>query len=898
VREEDKAPTRRVEIIHESLLANWPRLVRWQTQDADAAQLRDQLRQAARTWDEQGRSDDTLWTGSAYLEFAVWRERYPGGLTGTEEAFASAMASLAGRRRRRRRMAVAAVLLIASAVTVVTTALWRRSVFQERRAEAQKLIALGQLEVEGYPTAALAHAMQSLELVDSKEARLLALEALWEGPTAFVVNELPSIDSAFSATGEWLVQGHDGSSSMSIISRDGSQLVVDQPSKTGATRTSGYFQGHRNLFISFGAATDAGRIALWSASEGRLLATTIPVEEPQVYSENQTSIVVDDGRPRALFAIGKGDLVSVDALYVDGEYKHIGQVRLKVPIPEGSRLCMPRSSPWLALVDGREVSVVEIGENGLSDRRPLGTRAEGDLVSGCRVDPLERFFLTSLQSGKIEMWDPSGKRPQTSFDGPPGGWVSFSADGSHLIGTAPSPGEEDLWDTWIWSIENTTFRLQRRINGIRNPAGPFDPVGPQYAVRGPLPDNRLWPLRAPSSAEPILLRRGPAGYVQSVNFSPDGRWLATNHSTGLAMWPLVGPLPSVKRLDLRFWVGGLAFGPAGKFLATAADDTVTLIPLEGTIPAAEHTVFKAGDGLLHCLAVSPDGSRFAGGDDPGDIWIGRDDGSIPTRLGDSEERGWGTIRAAFSPDGRLLAFLTGVYDLSSAVFRVWNLESNQEVATLSLPGEEVRFGSAFADDGRLLTATTAGVVAWDVESGEHQILAEVRAVNFAASSNGRRLVVIEEGEGGLGQDPAGSPVFFDLDTGESRTLATHGLQVWAMALDRDGTVVVTGDRNGVIRVGPVTGEEPHLLLGHEGEIRLLAFDPLGRWIASAGDDDTVRLWPMPDLSKPPLHTLPREELIAKLKTLTNLRVVRDPESPTGWKLTHDPFPGWETVPTW
>ena len=74
-------PDRRVEIIHESLLANWPRLVRWQTQDADAAQLRDQLRQAARTWDEHDRTDDMLWTGSAYREFAVWRERYPGGLT-------------------------------------------------------------------------------------------------------------------------------------------------------------------------------------------------------------------------------------------------------------------------------------------------------------------------------------------------------------------------------------------------------------------------------------------------------------------------------------------------------------------------------------------------------------------------------------------------------------------------------------------------------------------------------------------------------------------------------------------------------------------------------------------------------------------------------------------------
>ena len=38
VREDEQDTTRLVEIIHESLLANWPRLVRWQTQDADAAQ--------------------------------------------------------------------------------------------------------------------------------------------------------------------------------------------------------------------------------------------------------------------------------------------------------------------------------------------------------------------------------------------------------------------------------------------------------------------------------------------------------------------------------------------------------------------------------------------------------------------------------------------------------------------------------------------------------------------------------------------------------------------------------------------------------------------------------------------------------------------------------------------
>ena len=63
-------------------------------------------------------------------------------------------------------------------------------------------------------------------------------------------------------------------------------------------------------------------------------------------------------------------------------------------------------------------------------------------------------------------------------------------------------------------------------------------------------------------------------------------------------------------------------------------------------------------------------------------------------------------------------------------------------------------------------------------------------------------------------------------------------------------------------------------------------------------DGTIRLWPMSDLAQPPLHTLPIAELIAKLETLTNLRVVPDPDSMTGWKLEIGPFPGWEEVPTW
>jgi hypothetical protein len=55
---------------------------------------------------------------------------------------------------------------------------------------------------------------------------------------------------------------------------------------------------------------------------------------------------------------------------------------------------------------------------------------------------------------------------------------------------------------------------------------------------------------------------------------------------------------------------------------------------------------------------------------------------------------------------------------------------------------------------------------------------------------------------------------------------------------------------------------------------------------------------MPDLTKPPLHTLPYAELITKLRALTNLQVVADPAAAAGYRLDIGPFPGWKDVPTW
>jgi hypothetical protein len=43
---------------------------------------------------------------------------------------------------------------------------------------------------------------------------------------------------------------------------------------------------------------------------------------------------------------------------------------------------------------------------------------------------------------------------------------------------------------------------------------------------------------------------------------------------------------------------------------------------------------------------------------------------------------------------------------------------------------------------------------------------------------------------------------------------------------------------------------------------------------------------------------PHARLMLRLRALTNLQVVEDAASPTGYRLDVGPFPGWKDVLTW
>ncbi len=69
------------------------------------------------------------------------------------------------------------------------------------------------------------------------------------------------------------------------------------------------------------------------------------------------------------------------------------------------------------------------------------------------------------------------------------------------------------------------------------------------------------------------------------------------------------------------------------------------------------------------------------------------------------------------------------------------------------------------------------------------------------------------------------------------------------------------------------------------------------WIAVPLEEETI-LWPQPGTAETPFHLLPYEELLARLRASTNIRVVPDADAESGYRVDTAEFPGWKDLPSW
>src|SRR5690606_30781380 len=83
------------EIVHESLITNWPTLRRWLDESQEDGVFLDQLLAAARQWNNNRRDPGLLWGGDMVAELERFERRYKGKLPQITKDFAEAVYAVA-----------------------------------------------------------------------------------------------------------------------------------------------------------------------------------------------------------------------------------------------------------------------------------------------------------------------------------------------------------------------------------------------------------------------------------------------------------------------------------------------------------------------------------------------------------------------------------------------------------------------------------------------------------------------------------------------------------------------------------------------------------------------------------------------------------------------------------
>ena len=178
-----------VEVAHEALLREWPRLRGWLEEDAEGRRLHRHLGDAARDWDADGRDPGELYRGARLAAALDWAADHDPELNATERAFLDASRRASGRAQRRLRMVLAGVAVAARARGDRRRRRARPARQRARRGDrgrdAQRLGA--QALAEDDLDRSLLLARQGVALDDSPQTRGNLLAALLKSPAAIGV---------------------------------------------------------------------------------------------------------------------------------------------------------------------------------------------------------------------------------------------------------------------------------------------------------------------------------------------------------------------------------------------------------------------------------------------------------------------------------------------------------------------------------------------------------------------------------------------------------------------------------------------------------------------------------------------------------------------------------------
>jgi len=527
--------------------------------------------------------------------------------------------------------------------------------------------------------------------------------------------------------------------------------------------------------------------------------------------------------------------------------------------------------------------VLATGSGPAADWHLVAFRPDGGQVAAAAAD------------GTLALWDAAtGSRVATpGRHTRPVTALAYSPDGRRLV-SASLDCSVRIWD----SAAGTRLHQLITARLKRFQAAAFSPDGSRVAAGDSGGGIRVWDV---ATGKPVRSREDPDG-ILALAWSPDGRWLATGDTAGVATVRDAANLELVARIAGHGrLLSSLAWSPDSRLLATASHDRTRTIGLWEATTGRPVRTFKGHADAVTSLAFSPDGALLAstGVDRTLRLWdtsthpatvltaaapvvavavsldgqriaCGTASGALVVRDARSLEcvhaadvHAGAVTALAFLPDGSLLS--------GGADGRVCVHDSATGAPVADLPPHAggVR-AVAVLPDGRCVSAGTDGVARVcdgrtgralaTFNAGEGPVTAlavAIAAVPGADSETGAPAdgttggAVTGGGVGGVvllarfGRGVDG----FSLATGQHLArVADETALVGRLAASPCGRYVATGALRGggVTIVDAARGTVVAQCRGHTGSVNNLAFSADGTRLFSAGQDNHVRVWSVPD----------------------------------------------------
>ncbi|HWU89709.1 MAG TPA: WD40 repeat domain-containing protein, partial [Kofleriaceae bacterium] len=573
-----------VEIVHEALIYEWPRLVEWRREDVEGSRFHEQLRSAARQWHDRGQPRGLLWRGDALAEYQLWCRRHAPNLTPLEAVFGATSLAEAARGRRIRQVVAAAAV----ATTAVFVALLWRANLEANRAKR---------EVETLLRDSYFEQGRLRVLDDDKHGALVPLATAYRqgatGPGARLLLEeaarptrprLLTLDGhtdklwdvAYSPDGTWLA----------TASSDGTARIWD--AATGEPRAT-LHHTDRVITVAFSAdsrfvASGGGdsTVRVWDVPTGREV-TALPVGEA-------TRWVAFGPDPSVLLTASIRGAVKLWRLPGGAP---IGELAGHGPLPGptfGATFC--ETGGCVVTWDEAQLVVWDA-----VTRAPRASYTPGGKITAAAVSRTGALLAIGTESGELVLLHGDGHpiAHRTAHDEQISD-IAISPDGSAVV-TGSHDRTVRLW-TAAGEPRGTLSGHRANITRVR-----FTPGGDRLVTTSADSTARLW------TASGMLLGElaGHTNMILAAALRSDGSRLATASWDHTAIvWDLARAqelLPIVAARDGS--PPKVAFGPGGGRLAVGRAD--------GTLSAVD-----VRTGAVTCTASGATAvTRLA--------WLGRDD---------------------------------------------------------------------------------------------------------------------------------------------------------------------------------------------------------------------------------------------------------------------------------